>query len=69
MARAYIESRQDPDGAFTDPSLTAEVVFALSERGLGHIRNLDCGKYDSDLDNHGKIKINNKHIIIIINFN
>lgn len=51
-AKAYIESKQDPDGAFTDPNLTAEVVLALSERGLGHIRNIDCGKFDSDLDNH-----------------
>ncbi|CAH2008136.1 unnamed protein product [Acanthoscelides obtectus] len=54
-ARMYIESRQDPDGAFTDPNLTAEVVLALSERGLGHIRNLDCGKRDNDLDNHVEI--------------
>lgn len=55
MARTYIETRQDPDGAFTDPNLTAEVVLALSERGLGYIRNLDCGKYDNDFDNHGEI--------------
>ncbi|CAG9862419.1 unnamed protein product [Phyllotreta striolata] len=54
-AKAYIESKQDPDGAFTDPNLTAEVVLALSERGLGHIRNTDCGKYDSDLDNQVEI--------------
>ncbi|XP_023029412.1 uncharacterized protein CG3556 [Leptinotarsa decemlineata] len=54
-AKAYIEARQDPDGAFTDPNLTAEVVLALSERGLGYIRNLDCGKYDSDLDNQVEI--------------
>lgn len=62
MARAYIEYRQDPDGAFTDPNLTAEVILALSERGLGYIRNLDCGKYDSDFDNHGEI-INNIAIL------
>ncbi|XP_023311314.1 uncharacterized protein CG3556 isoform X2 [Anoplophora glabripennis] len=50
-AKNYIESRQDPDGAFTDPNLTAEVILALSERGLGSIRNLDCGKFD-DYENH-----------------
>ncbi|XP_072392743.1 uncharacterized protein CG3556 [Diabrotica undecimpunctata] len=54
-AKTYVESKQDPDGAFTDPNLTAEVVFALSERGLGHIRNIDCGKFDSDFDNHVEI--------------
>lgn len=54
-AVAYIESRQDPDGAFTDPNLTAEVILALSERGLGSIRNLNCGKFDSDYDNHVEI--------------
>ncbi|CAG9815211.1 unnamed protein product [Phaedon cochleariae] len=54
-AKSYIESRQDPDGAFTDPNLTAEIVFALSDRGLSHIRNLDCGKYDNDMDNHVEI--------------
>ncbi|KAJ8982204.1 hypothetical protein NQ317_013506 [Molorchus minor] len=51
-ARSYIECRQDPDGAFTDPDLTAEVILALSERGLGAVRNLNCGKYDSDFENH-----------------
>ncbi|KAJ8956346.1 hypothetical protein NQ318_015084, partial [Aromia moschata] len=52
-ARSYIESKQDPDGAFTDPNLTAEVVLALSERGLGYVRNSNCGKFDSDYENHG----------------
>lgn len=52
-ANNYIESRQDPDGAFTDPNLTAEIILALSGRGLGSVRNLDCGKFDSDYENHG----------------
>lgn len=50
----YIESKQDPDGAFTDPGLTAEVILALSGKGLSSIRNLDCGKYDLDYENHGE---------------
>lgn len=53
-AKSYIEARQDPDGAFTDPGLTSDVILALSGRGLGSIRNLDCGKYEGDLENHGK---------------
>lgn len=56
-AKAYIESKQDPDGAFTDPGLTADVILALSNKGLGAIRNFDCGRGDTDLDNHGKSKI------------
>lgn len=52
-ARAYIESRQDPDGAFTDPGLTADALMALLGKGLGAIRTLDCGKLDPDFDNHG----------------
>ncbi|XP_049824828.1 uncharacterized protein CG3556 isoform X2 [Aethina tumida] len=51
-AKSYIEQRQDPDGAFTDPGLTADVILALTDRGLGSIRNLDCGKLDSDIENH-----------------
>ena len=52
-AKSYIESRQDPDGAFTDPGLTSDVILALSNRGLGSIRTLDCGKNDGDIENHG----------------
>ncbi|CAH1381719.1 hypothetical protein MTP99_005665 [Tenebrio molitor] len=54
-AKYYIESRQDPDGAFTDPGLTSDVILALSSRGLGAVRTLDCGKYDGDLENHVEI--------------
>lgn len=54
-ARFYIESRQDPDGAFTDPGLTSDMILALSSKGLGAIRTLDCGKYD-DSENHGLYK-------------
>ncbi|CAH0549107.1 unnamed protein product [Brassicogethes aeneus] len=54
-ARSYIETRQDPDGAFTDPNLTADVILALSEKGFGSIRNLDCGKYDNDMENQVEI--------------
>ncbi|GJQ83465.1 hypothetical protein Trydic_g8590 [Trypoxylus dichotomus] len=48
----YIESKQDPDGAFTDPGLTAEVILALSSKGLGAIKSLDCGRSDTDYENH-----------------
>ncbi|XP_060533021.1 uncharacterized protein CG3556 isoform X2 [Cylas formicarius] len=54
-ARAYLESRQDPDGAFTDPGLTSDVILALSERSLGVIRNMDCGRHDSDYENNVEI--------------
>ncbi|XP_063929728.1 uncharacterized protein CG3556 [Zophobas morio] len=54
-AKSYIESRQDPDGAFTDPGLTSDVILALSNRGLGSIRTLDCGKNDGDIENHVEI--------------
>lgn len=57
-ARAYIERKQDPDGAFTDPGLTADVLLALSNKGLGSIRNMDCGRGDTDMDNHGKASRN-----------
>lgn len=53
-ARVYIESKQDPDGAFTDPGLTADVLMALTHKGLGAIRNFDCGRGDTDYENHGK---------------
>lgn len=56
-ARIYIEARQDPDGAFTDPGLTADVILALSGKGLGNVRTLGCGKTDTDLDNHVEIDI------------
>lgn len=52
-AKSYIESHQDPDGAFTDPGLTADVILALSNHGLGSVRTIDCGKNDGDLENHG----------------
>lgn len=51
LAIKYIESRQDPDGAFTDPGLTSDVIVALVPKGLGSIRNLDCDKTDSEMDN------------------
>ncbi|XP_025835355.1 uncharacterized protein CG3556 [Agrilus planipennis] len=51
-AKMYIESRQDPDGAFTDPGLTADIILALQNRGLGTIRSLDCGRASPDIDNH-----------------
>lgn len=51
-ARAYIESKQDPDGAFTDPGLTADVLMALTHKGLGAIRNFDCGRGDTDYESH-----------------
>lgn len=54
----YMESKQDPDGAFTDPGLTADVLLALNQRGLGAIRNLDCDKSDPDFDNHSEFCIN-----------
>ncbi|XP_044763451.1 uncharacterized protein CG3556 [Coccinella septempunctata] len=56
-AKAYIESRQDPDGAFTDPGLTADALMALLGKGLGAIRTLDCGKLDPDFDNHVDIDL------------
>lgn len=51
-AKYYIESRQDPDGAFTDPGLTANVVLSLQGKGLGAIRTLNCGKSSLDIENH-----------------
>ncbi|XP_022907113.1 uncharacterized protein CG3556 [Onthophagus taurus] len=51
-AIGYIESKQDPDGAFTDPGLTAEVILALSSKGLSAIRGFDCGKIDQEDENH-----------------
>lgn len=53
-ARVYIETKQDPDGAFTDPGLTADVLLALTNKGLGAIRNFDCGRGDTDYETHGK---------------
>lgn len=38
--------------------MTAEVILALSSKGLGAIRSLDCGKFDSDYENHGKCNTN-----------
>lgn len=52
IAISYIEARQDPDGAFTDPGLTADVLLALTSRGLGFIRNSDCDKSENDYENH-----------------
>lgn len=52
MAVRYIESRQDPDGAFTDPGLTSDVITSLIPKGFGSIRNLDCDKKtDTEIDN------------------
>ncbi|XP_017769131.1 PREDICTED: uncharacterized protein CG3556 isoform X2 [Nicrophorus vespilloides] len=48
----YLESKQDPDGAFTDAGLTADVVLALNSKGLGNIRSLECDGHESDLENH-----------------
>lgn len=53
-AKTYIETKQDPDGAFTDPGLTADVLLALTNKGLGAIRNFDCGRGDTDFESHGK---------------
>ncbi|KAF5275132.1 hypothetical protein FQA39_LY18690 [Lamprigera yunnana] len=52
-AKYYIESRQDPDGAYTDPGLTANVVLSLQPKGLGAIRTLNCGKSSPDIKNQG----------------
>ncbi|XP_030755023.1 uncharacterized protein CG3556 isoform X2 [Sitophilus oryzae] len=51
-AKAYLESRQDPDGAYTDAGLTSDVLLALIDKGLGVIRLMDCGRHDSDYDNN-----------------
>lgn len=53
-ARAYLEARQDPDGAFTDAGLTSDVLMALGERGLGMVRLMECGRHDADYESNGK---------------
>ncbi|KAF7266482.1 uncharacterized protein CG3556 isoform X1 [Rhynchophorus ferrugineus] len=55
-AKAYLEGRQDPDGAYTDAGLTSDVLLALIEKGLGVIRLLDCGRHDSDYENNVDIE-------------
>lgn len=73
LAVRYIETHQDPDGAFTDPGLTADVVLALSQRSLGWIRNLDCDKSDSEIDNSGweralSVRENATNVVFVLFF-
>ncbi|KAH1000232.1 hypothetical protein HUJ04_000151 [Dendroctonus ponderosae] len=55
-ARAYLETRQDPDGAFTDAGLTSDVLLALGKRGLGMVRLMECGRHDSDDESNVEIE-------------
>ncbi|XP_066149142.1 uncharacterized protein CG3556 isoform X1 [Euwallacea fornicatus] len=55
-ARSYLESRQDPDGAYTDAGLTSDVLLALIDKGLGEIRLLDCERHDADYENNVEIE-------------
>ncbi|XP_050314307.1 uncharacterized protein CG3556 isoform X2 [Anthonomus grandis grandis] len=55
-ARAYLESRQDPDGAYTDAGLTSDVLLALIDKGLGSVRLLECGRHDADYENNVEIE-------------
>lgn len=53
-ALTWILARQNTDGNFGNVASTADVVLALSTRGLSAVRDLDCGHSypDSGLENH-----------------
>lgn len=55
-AFVWMLQRQNPDGNFGGIPGTADAVLAIGPRGLGAVRDLDCGHAypDSQIENHGR---------------
>ncbi|XP_039297379.1 uncharacterized protein CG3556 [Nilaparvata lugens] len=61
-AVSWLLNQQGPDGAFFDTDTTSEVILALANRGLGHVKEVDC---DDPLTTKSNVEYPNAAIITL----